>query len=257
MQLTQVRNATLILDYGGQRLLIDPLFADSLAYPSFAGRSKNPTVNLLMPVEQILDGVTGVVVTHLHTDHFDSVAQQAINKGVPLFCQPGNDDTIKAAGFTGVRVVTESSPVWNGITITRTGGHHGLGAVEMQMGVISGFVFQAAGEPTVYLIGDSVMCVEVKDAIRAYGPDVIISNSGGAMWPDPENEGKRVYILMEIRETLDLLALAPGARVVASHMEALDHCTVTRAALREAADGAGISEARLLIPADGETILFA
>ena len=42
--------------------------------------------------------------------------------------------------------------------------------------------------------------------------------------------------------------------MIATHMEALDHATVSRQGLRRAADGAGIAATQLLIPADGETL---
>lgn len=254
MQLTQIRNATLILDYAGQRLLIDPFFGEKHAYPSFTGASQNPTVDLPMPIEQIIDGVTGIIVTHLHNDHFDAPAREALNKSLPLFCQPGNEAKITEYGFTDVTPVTEAGHTWNGITITRIGGHHGIGAVENLMGMVSGFVFQAADEPTVYLTGDTVLCGEVREAISVHQPDVIISNSGGAMWADPENDSQRVYILFDEAETVELARLASGARVVITHIEALDHCTVTRASMRSAADDAGIPAERLLIPVDGETV---
>jgi hypothetical protein len=42
--------------------------------------------------------------------------------------------------------------------------------------------------------------------------------------------------------------------VIAVHLESLDHGTVTRADLRTAAAAQGISNDRLRIPADGETV---
>jgi hypothetical protein len=48
---------------------------------------------------------------------------------------------------------------------------------------------------------------------------------------------------------------APRATVVAVHLEALNHCPVTRAELRAAVDAAGVG-ARVAIPADGETLSF-
>jgi len=44
--------------------------------------------------------------------------------------------------------------------------------------------------------------------------------------------------------------------VIATHMEALDHATISRAELRAAAVAAGIPATRLLIPADGEVLSF-
>jgi hypothetical protein len=46
---------------------------------------------------------------------------------------------------------------------------------------------------------------------------------------------------------------APRATVVAVHLEALNHCPLSRTELRAAVDEAGVS-ARVLVPADGETL---
>jgi hypothetical protein len=46
---------------------------------------------------------------------------------------------------------------------------------------------------------------------------------------------------------------APEARVVAVHMEAINHCLLTRAELAEALDEQGLKD-RIEIPADGGTL---
>lgn len=115
------------------------------------------------------------------------------------------------------------------------------------MGRVMGAVLRADGEPTVYWCGDTVLCDEVRAVIERERPDVIVTHSGGA------TAGGSV-ILMDVADTLETAALAPGATVVAVHLEAVAHAPVTRQALRAAADAAGIEPARLLIPADGETI---
>jgi L-ascorbate metabolism protein UlaG (beta-lactamase superfamily) len=55
-------------------------------------------------------------------------------------------------------------------------------------------------------------------------------------------------------KTLEVCRLAPNSKVVATHMEALDHATLNRAALRDYAQAAGITN--LLIPEDGEACSF-
>lgn len=51
MKLTQIRNATLLLDYAGKKFLIDPMLAEKEAWPGFAGNARphlrNPMVELL------------------------------------------------------------------------------------------------------------------------------------------------------------------------------------------------------------------
>jgi hypothetical protein len=59
-------------------------------------------------------------------------------------------------------------------------------------------------------------------------------------------------ILMTVEEQLEFVHLAPG-RVIAVHLEALDHCAITRAKLRRALTAARALD-HVHIPADGQTI---
>jgi hypothetical protein len=61
---------------------------------------------------------------------------------------------------------------------------------------------------------------------------------------------------MDADQTIAVAQAAPASIVIASHMEALDHATISRAELRAAAVAAGIPATRLLIPADGEELSF-
>ena len=166
-----------------------------------------------------------------------------------MFCQPGDKDRMAEEGFQNV-IPIEYSHTWEGITITRTTGKHGRGEILERMGSVSGFVFQAHGEPTVYWVGDSIFCKEVEDTIKMFTPAVIITHSGGATIPDFES------IIMDAEQTFTTVKASKAAVVVAIHMESLDHCTVTREALRQMADKEAISPSRLMIPKDGETVVF-
>jgi hypothetical protein len=138
---------------------------------------------------------------------------------------------------------------WNGITFRRVPGQHGSGSVLDDMGLASGFVMTAPDEPTVFWIGDSLLTDTIRDEIIKLQPDVIITHSSGAVW------GKdRVLILTDAAQTIEICHLAPKSKVVAIHMEALDHATVSRTDLREFASNHDVSADRLLIPADGESI---
>jgi hypothetical protein len=124
---------------------------------------------------------------------------------------------------------------------------HGSAVLE-EMGRTSGFILQADGEPTVYWVGDSIWCEEVAGSIRRFAPRVIITHSSGAVW------GAGELIVMDAAQTLEVCRAAPRSTVIAVHMEALDHGTVSRRELRARAEEAGISPDRLAIPADGEEI---
>ncbi|MBE2223354.1 MAG: MBL fold metallo-hydrolase [Anaerolineae bacterium] len=249
MDIQLIRNATLRVEYNGRLLLIDPCLGDKHSIRSFAGISPNPTVDLPMPAEAVIADAEMVIISHLHPDHFDEPAQALLPKNLPLFCQPDNETTIREAGFQHVTPVTDSV-TWEGITFTRTPGQHGFGELAERMGAVSGFIWQAAGEPTVYWVGDSIWYEPIAQVIADVQPDVIITHSGGARFGDSRP------IVMDEAMTLAVCQAAPQATIIAVHIEALDHCPVTRTDLRTQANDAGIPASRLLIPADGETITF-
>lgn len=249
MRIQLIRNATLLLTYHGQHLLIDPYFAPKHTLPSYADKSMNPLVDLPVQPADILNGVQAIIVSHLHTDHFDSVAKELLPKDLPLFCQPGNDAAIREAGFQDVRVIDDQLS-WNGIAITRTDGQHGDLETAQLMGTVSGFVFEAEDEPTLYWAGDTIWYAAIERVIAAKHPGMIVTHSCGATWKGS------APIVMDATQTVAVCAFASDAQVVATHMEALDHATVSRTELRQFADANGISSLRLLIPEDGEIIAF-
>jgi L-ascorbate metabolism protein UlaG (beta-lactamase superfamily) len=248
MRLRLLRNATQRLHYAGHELLLDPYFAPKHSRPSFAGRSPNPLVDLPCPPEEIMAGAELLIVSHLHSDHFDPEAQRILPKDLPVLCQPGDEGAIRGHGFERVTPV-DDAVTWNGITLTRTPGQHGSGPKELaEMGQVSGFVFQALGEPTLYWTGDTILYEPVRRTLERFRPDIIVTHSSGALW---KGEGP---IVMDAAQTLAVCQAAPGSRIVAIHLDSLDHGEVSREDLRAQARAAGIPDPRLLIPADGETL---
>jgi L-ascorbate metabolism protein UlaG (beta-lactamase superfamily) len=247
MDVQLIRNATMRLRYAGHTLLTDPDLAPKHSRTSFTGRSRNPIVDLPMPAAEVLAGIEMALVSHLHQDHFDSEARRLLPRDLPLFCQPDDAGTLRELGFTAVTPVDDTVE-WGGIRITRTPGHHGSGDDLAAMGPVCGFILAAPGEPTVYWVGDSVWYPAVAEAIAQAGPDVIITHSSGALWQ------AGTPIVMDAEQTLAVCAAAPTSRVVAIHLDSLDHGQVSRAALRAAAVAAGVDSNRLIIPADGATL---
>ena len=61
---------------------------------------------------------------------------------------------------------------------------------------------------------------------------------------------------MDAEQTISVCQAAPQAIVIATHMETLDHGSVSREDLRILAEEADIQPERLRIPADGEKLSF-
>jgi L-ascorbate metabolism protein UlaG (beta-lactamase superfamily) len=249
MELRLIRNATMRLRYGGRLIVTDPYLARAHSLRSFAGISPNPTVELPCKPEEAIANAELVIISHLHPDHFDDDAQALLPLDTPILCQTGDDKEIEGKGFQKVTPL-EDSLEWRGLDITRTSGRHGSGDLAEQMGMVSGFVLRAEGEPAVYWAGDTVWYEEVARVIEAHEPDIIITHSSGASF------GNSDPIVMDAEQTLAVCKAAPRATVVAIHMESLDHGTVSRKELRALAESKGISGSRLQIPLDGETLTF-
>ena len=250
MKIQLIRNATLRIEYAQHRFVIDPFFAEKQSRPSFTGKSRNPLVDLPCSPQAVMADAEMTLVSHLHADHFDPVAQELLAKERPIFCQPGDEVHIQGMGFQQVVPITDRCQ-WQGITIVRTEGQHGSGEVLAQMGHTSGFIFQADDVPTVFWAGDTILNDTVAAIIEQFRPDIIITHSSGAVW------GDGVLIVMDAAQTVEVCRAAPGSVVIATHMESLDHGTVSRADLRRYADEQGILSSQLLIPEDGEQLVFA
>lgn len=244
-----IRNATAILRYGGRTILVDPFLSAAGAVPAFNNTPNprpNPLVGLPWPAERVVAGVDATLLTHPHVDHWDQVARDLLPKAGTILVQPSDRERVSQAGFTAVHVV-DSRLTWEGISISRTGGQHGRGATGQRMGTVSGFVLASTGLPTVYIAGDTIWCPEVADAIRTHAPDVIIVNAGEAQFL----EGGP--IIMGVDDVVQVSQAAPRATIVAVHLEALNHCLLSRDALRDGLRKAAV-RSNVLIPRDGEEI---
>jgi L-ascorbate metabolism protein UlaG (beta-lactamase superfamily) len=260
VQVQQIRNATVKITYAETTFLIDPMLAKKGAYPGFEGtyRShlRNPLVDLPMTEQEVLNGVDAVIVTHTHLDHWDDAAQQQLPKDLPLFVQNAADAShIRKQGFRDVRVL-EGQTEFGGVTLSKTGGQHGTDTMyavpplaEM-LGEAMGVVFQAPGHKTLYLAGDTIWRTEVERALEAYRPEVVVLNAGYARLGGFEGA-----IIMGKDDVLRAAQIAPNATIVAVHMDAINHMTLSREELSGFVRKEGI-QGRVEIPQDGALLKF-
>ena len=159
MQLQLIRHATLRLHYQGKILLIDPLLGEKGTLPAIENvpiRDNNPLVDLPLPLTEITV-CDAVLLTHTHRDHFDDQAAAALAKDLPFLAQPEDKAALTERGFTNVIAVPRGSFLeWEGIRLLRTPAQHGHDDWAEQMAPASGYLLQAPGEPTVYVMGDTV-----------------------------------------------------------------------------------------------------
>ncbi|MFC7225852.1 MBL fold metallo-hydrolase [Salinirubellus salinus] len=244
-----LRHATLLVEYADTTLLIDPMLAEAGTAPPIQNSPndrRNPLVDLPGDVDPDDLAFDALLVTHLHDDHLDDAAKERLaGHGGPTLCQPEDADELRETAFEDVRPVEEALELGD-VTVTRTPARHGHGALAEAMAPVSGFVLEAPDEPTLYHAGDTVWYEGVAETLERFDPDVVVANAGAAQF----TEGRPITMTAE-----DVVAIceATDARVVADHLDAINHCLQTRADLRAALSEAGVAE-RVAIPEDGETV---
>jgi L-ascorbate metabolism protein UlaG (beta-lactamase superfamily) len=249
MKIQLIRNASLKIWINNKVILVDPMLGDKFSIPSFGGKSKNPLVDLPLAIEEVLEGLDAVLITHLHQDHWDEKAWEIIPKDTTIFCQPGDLEKIKAQGFHTI-ISIDGSLNFEGLNITRTKAQHGSGKILELMGEASGYILAANGEPTIYIVGDSILIPEITSYIDQHNPDVVLTNSGGAIMPGYE----KTPILMDATQTADLADYCSPKLLVTCHLEALDHCKVSREELNLLGS---VKESRnIFVPFDGDVMDF-
>jgi L-ascorbate metabolism protein UlaG (beta-lactamase superfamily) len=249
MRIRLIRHATLLLEYNGHKLLVDPMLDPAEARPPIQNSPNprpNPLVELPITVEEVLSGIEAVLVTHTHSDHWDATAANRLPKSLPLFSQPEDVAKFRAQQFAGVQSVTPSVR-WEGIEIARTGGQHGKGEIAKAMAPVSGYVLRAPGEPTLYLAGDTIWCDEMQSALHDHQPQVIVVNAGAAQFLEGDP------ITMTADDVTRVCQAAPKAQVIAAHMEAINHCLLTRADLAFQLEAARVI-GQVAIPQDGDWV---
>lgn len=123
-------------------------------------------------------------------------------------------------------------------------------ALAKPLGEAMGVVFQAPGYKSLYLAGDTIWRKEVDQTIDKYHPEVIVLNAGKA-----KMTGFEGAIIMGEEDVLRAAQTAKGAKIVAVHMDAVNHMSLTREELRNYVKKQGI-ESRVDIPEDGASLKY-
>ncbi len=261
MKIHQLRNATFVIESNEKNILIDPMLGAKGSLPPFARKRftsfKNPLVDLPPNADSILDKVTNCLITHSqkfgikalqHTDHLDMPGEDFLRaKNTPIATLARDAKVLKKYGLN---IQTEleywkPQPLLGG-EIIAIPALHGHSWVQNLMANGAGYLLRLPNEPSIYISGDTVYTPNVERALQEFKPDIAVMASGTATLDISKP------ILMPIDELVQFVRTAPG-KVIANHLEALNHCPTTREQLKQELESNGLLS-KVYIPNDGETI---
>ena len=254
MKITQLRNATIVIESGEKFILVDPMLAPKAAIPSlkyFTGNNRrNPLVAMPEGTDEILSRVTHCLITHCQKGHFDHLDKRGSkwlreNK-IPVYCSDQDTDFLRKKGLDVRPLSSKTSNSFFSGSIDLVPCLHGKGIIGKFMAHGFGFFIQLKNEPSLYITGDTILTDTVKSFISDNQPSWIVLPAGGARF----NLGGD--IIMGKEEALQVATISKG-RIIANHIEALDHCPVTRTELKTETAKRRLN-GRFLVPEDGESI---
>lgn len=263
MKIHHLRNATFVIASGERHILVDPMLSRKGELPPFAHFRHKPRRNPLVPLPDnataILDRVTHCLITHSqkwglkalqHTDHLDDAGTAFLLKNkTPVITRQQDAPYLKKMGLKVVTALTDwqPTPALNG-EITAIPARHGHRWIHRLMANGAGFYLQLPDEPSIYISGDTVFTPDVDRVLTEFQPDIAVMAAGSASL---DVGGP---ILMPMEELLTFVQKAPG-KVIANHLDALNHCSTTRSQLKQALTHNGL-QGKVIIPDDGETLTF-
>jgi L-ascorbate metabolism protein UlaG (beta-lactamase superfamily) len=185
-----IGNATVVIRYAGFTILTDPNFLHSgdhvhLGYGLTSVRKTDPAVEI-----EDLPPLDFVLLSHLHGDHFDRVAERRLNKATPIVSTRHATSYLDKVGFT----TTHSLMTWETIgvrkgratlNLTAMPGTHGPGPLGAVLPPVMGSMLDFAdGEGDahlrMYISGDTLIHDRLKEIPRRFPHvDLALLHLGG------------------------------------------------------------------------------
>jgi L-ascorbate metabolism protein UlaG (beta-lactamase superfamily) len=223
VELTFVGNATVLLRLGPFTVLTDPNFLHAgqrayLGYGLFSKRLREPALQV-----SELPALDLVLLSHLHGDHWDRVAERGLDRGLPVVTTPAAAGTLGRRGFRGSEGLEtwdswEASSGGDVLRITALPGRHAPTGLDRVLPPVMGSLVQVerAGEPllNLYVSGDTLNVPELRKIVERVGsPDVAVVHLGGTRLLHT------VMVTMDGRQGADPMQMLYAPTVVPVHTD--------------------------------------
>ena len=220
-----IGNATVLIRFGGMTILTDPTFIHrheqvSIGYGMHSTRLVDPAMDIhdLPPLDVI-------VLSHLHGDHFDQVAERDLNKSIPIITNGEAAKELLQRGFRYAKPIETWSfvSVEKGdlrLRITSMPGRHGPPLSDVIMPEVMGSMLEfepVGGAPVrIYITGDTLLFDGLNEIPRRYGDiDLALLHLGGTRVIG-------ILVTMDAKQGVQLIKLVRPAHAIPIHFNDYD-----------------------------------
>ncbi len=242
---TFVGTATVILRYGGYTILTDPNFLHAgdhvhLGYGITAERQTDPALDI-----EDLPPVDFVLLSHFHGDHFDRVAQERLDRDLPIVTTGHGAENLADLGFEETYALDtwQQLDVRKGdvdLTVTATPGTHAPGPLSKALPPVMGSVLEFESDDResfrLYVTGDTLMHDELADVPRRF-PDIDLAllHLGGT-------KVLGIVLTMDAEQGVEAVELFDADTSIPIHYDDYDVYESSLAEFREAVAAAGLED---------------
>lgn len=245
MRITHLGTATVLLEIGSVRLIVDPVFDPSgtthQMAPLFASTKTYATPLAVADV----GALDAILLSHdQHGDNLDPTGRtllESVPRVLTTPCAkkrlgPSTDRILALAPF-------ESTEIGD-VKITATPCRHGPPLSLPFVGEVIGFLLEPPDRKRYWVTGDTVFYAGLLDVAKRFEVDLVIAHMGCAAWGP-------IRFTMNAREGVELAKAFPRARIVPVHYDGWTHFKESRGDVERAFAAAGLAE-RLTWLAPGE-----
>ena len=235
---TYIGGPTVILEYAGARLLLDPTFDEPQRYPQ-AGLTKTAGPGVAADKLQSVDAV--LLSHHAHADNLDDSGREvAMRTPVVL----STIDAEAALGAPVIGLAPWQTYQLGDVTVTALPGRHGPRMLRSLIGPVIGFHLSAPGEPAVFVSGDNSSLACIRESVARLGETPIAVLFAGAARVAP----LRFALTLTSAKAAAAARILGARHVVGAHVEDWAHFSESRADLEKAFSDAGLGDVLLRTP---------
>ena len=221
MKITYLGTASVLLEYGGLRIITDPVLdAPGTTYafgPWYAPKSWFASKRSYDVPDIDLGAIDVALISHdHHGDNLDAAGRELLGS-IPFVVT--NPHAARRLGAHGLRS-GEATGI-DDVTITATPARHGP-RFTPQVNQVTGFLLSAPNEPTVWISGDTVLTDELRTALPIMGADVAIIHCGGVKFERAPIFNRFLFTL-DVKHAAEALALLKPRVAIPVHRSGWTH----------------------------------